>query len=56
LNPEALREYRKLHPDKILQKIRQTFGANDASVLDGIMKLGITYKKIILSTFIQEME
>jgi hypothetical protein len=33
LDPEALREYMKFHPDKILKEIGQAFGANDASVL-----------------------
>jgi predicted aconitase len=48
LDPEALREYIKNNPDKILKEIGAAFGASDAFVLYRIRQLGITYKKIIL--------
>jgi transposase len=45
LDPDALREYVKLHLDKTLKEIGQAFGASDVSVFYRIRQLRITYKK-----------
>jgi transposase len=45
LNPEELREYIKLHPDKTLKEIEIAFGINDTSALYRIRQFEITYKK-----------